>query len=168
MKRRVMCGKTHNSRVAKATARFAEMSEAFFQAQDRLEPALGGKSTMLTLNRNRLLGFAAAGAFVTLTALDLPARADELVQHLGPVGPHEPILTTFGNKRVIAFYEPDNGHCAVNAVVYDKTDADTGMTTAARVRVSLDPRQIRAYRQHRQQVDQPSVRRPSGDAQPHR
>ena len=97
---------------------------------------------MFTLNRNRLLGFAVAGAFVTVTALDLPARADELVQHLGPVRAHEPILTTFGNKRVIAFYEPDNGRCAVNAVVYDKTDADTGMTTAARVRVSLDPRQI--------------------------
>jgi hypothetical protein len=96
---------------------------------------------MFTLNRNRLLGFAAAGAFVTLTAVDLPARADELVQHLGPVGPHEPILTTFGNKRVIAFYEPDNGRCAVNAVVYDKTDAETGMTTAARVRVSLNPHQ---------------------------
>ena len=97
---------------------------------------------MHTLNRTRCLGITAAGAFVTLTAVDLPARADELVQHLGPVGPHEPILTTFGNKRVIAFYEPDNGRCAVNAVVYEKTDADTGMTTAARVRVSLNPRQM--------------------------
>ena len=100
---------------------------------------------MFTLNRNRLLGFAAAGAFVTLTAVDLPARADELVQHLGPVGPHEPILTTFGNKRVIAFYEPDNGRCAVNAVVYDKTGAETGMTTAARVRVSLESAPGSAY-----------------------
>jgi hypothetical protein len=45
-------------------------------------------------------------------------------------------------ERVIAFYEPDNGRCAVNAVVYDKTDAYTGMTTAARVRVSLNPRQM--------------------------
>jgi hypothetical protein len=27
-------------------------------------------------------------------------------------------------------------------VVYDKTDADTGMTTAARVRVSLNPREV--------------------------
>jgi hypothetical protein len=59
---------------------------------------------------------------------------------LGPVGPHEPILTEVGNQRVIAFYEPDNGQCALNAVVYDKTDAYTGMTTAARVRVSLNPR----------------------------
>jgi hypothetical protein len=88
------------------------------------------------------LGIAAAGAFVALTTVGFPARADELVQHLGPVGAHGPILTTFGNKRVIAFYEPDNGRCAINAVVYDKTDADTGMTTAARVRVTLNPRQI--------------------------
>ena len=61
---------------------------------------------------------------------------------MGPVGPNEALLATIGNKRVIAFYEPDNGHCAVNAVVYDKTDADTGMTTSARVRVSLDSREI--------------------------
>ena len=33
----------------------------------------------------------------------------------------------------------NNGHCTVNAVVWDKTDADTGMTTAARVRVGLNP-----------------------------
>ena len=97
---------------------------------------------MYTLNRRQCLGIAAVGAFVSLTALGPPARADELVQHLGPVGAHEPILTTFGNKRVIAFYEPDSGRCAVNAVVYDKTDADTGMTTAARVQVSLNPHQI--------------------------
>ena len=78
---------------------------------------------------------------LALTVSGTPARADEMAQNLGPVGPHEPILTTVGNKRVIAFSEPDNGHCAVNAVVYDKTDAYTGMTTAARVRVSLNPSQ---------------------------
>ena len=64
---------------------------------------------MHTLNTSWRLGIAAAGAFVALTAFGLPARADELVQYLGPVGAHEPILTTFGNKRVIAFYEPENG-----------------------------------------------------------
>ena len=96
---------------------------------------------MQTLNRSRCLGIVVAGAFVALSA-SLPSRAEELVQHLGPVGHHEPILTTFGNKRVIAFYEPDNGRCFVNAVVYDKTDADTGQTTAARVRVDLNPRQM--------------------------
>jgi hypothetical protein len=96
---------------------------------------------MFPLSRN-FLKFAAASAIVALTAVSTPARADELVQHLGPVGPHEPILATFGNKRAIAFYEPDNGRCAVSAVVYEKTDADTGMTTAARVRVNLNPREV--------------------------
>ena len=114
---------------------------------------------MHTLNRRWCLGIAAAGAFVALTAVGLPARADELVQHLGPVGPHEPILTTFGNKRVIAFYEPANGRCAVNAVVYDKTDPDTGMTTAARVRVSLNPRQV----VHIDSTDNKSINLQCGD-----
>ncbi len=96
---------------------------------------------MFPLSRN-FLKFAAASAIVALTAVSTPARADELVQNLGPVGPSEALLATVGSKRVIAFYEPDNGHCAVHAVVYDKTDADTGMTTAARVRVSLNPREV--------------------------
>ena len=90
--------------------------------------------------------FAAMGSLVVLGTLGTPARADELAQNLGPVGPHEPILTEVGSERVIAFYEPDNGRCAVNAVVFDKTDAYTGMTTAARVRVSLDPSSICSYR----------------------
>jgi hypothetical protein len=90
------------------------------------------------LSRIQLLKFAAAGV-VVVCALGTPARADELAQNLGPVGPHEPILTEVGSQRVIAFYEPDNGRCAVNAVVYDKTDAYTGRTTAVRVRVGLNP-----------------------------
>ena len=93
------------------------------------------------LSRIQLLKFAAAGGVVVCT-LGTPARADELVQNLGPVGPHEAILTEVGSERVIAFYEPDNGRCTVHAVVFDKTDAYTGMTTAARVRVSLNPREM--------------------------
>ena len=92
-------------------------------------------------SRIQLLKFAAAGGVVVCT-LGTPARADESFQNLGPVGPHEAILTEVGGERVIAFYEPDNGRCAVHAVVFDKTDAYTGMTTAARVRVSLNPREI--------------------------
>ena len=100
---------------------------------------------MFTLSRN-FLKFTAASSLLVLTAISTPAistpaGADEMVQNLGPVAANEPILTTVGNQRVIAFYEPDNGHCAVNAIVYDKTDPDTGMTTAARVRVNLAPGQ---------------------------
>jgi hypothetical protein len=96
---------------------------------------------MFPLSHN-FLKFAAAGALLALTVSGTPARADELAQNLGPVGPHEPILTEVGSERVMAFYEPDNGRCAVHAVVFDKTDAYTGMTTAVRVRVSLNPREM--------------------------
>jgi hypothetical protein len=48
----------------------------------------------------------------------MPARADELAQNLGPVAPREPILTCVGGKRIIAFYQPDNGDCAVHVGGY--------------------------------------------------
>ena len=97
---------------------------------------------MFSLTRTQFLTFAAAGALVVLSAGN-PARSDELLSNLGPVGPHEPILTTVGSKRVIAFYEPDGGHCAVNAVVWDSTPANTDTPYAtARVRISLNPRQM--------------------------
>jgi hypothetical protein len=106
-------------------------------AQDGIEQLkLEGDRTMYPLTRIRFSRFAAAGALVALTAASTPARADELAQISGPVGPHKPILTTVGSKRVIVFYVPDDGHCAVNVVVWDDVDS------AARVRVSLSPRQM--------------------------
>ena len=95
---------------------------------------------MFSLSRIQFSNFAAMGSLVVLSTLGTPTRADELAQSLGPVGPHEAILTEVGSERVIAFYEPDNGRCAVHAVVFDKTDAYTGMTTAAR---SGQPRSAR-------------------------
>ena len=83
-------------------------------------------------------GFAAASALAVSLA-SLPARSDDLAQNLGPVGPNEPILTTVGSKRVIAFYVPGKGHCGINVVVWDRSDASGD--SAARVRISLNPRQ---------------------------
>jgi hypothetical protein len=60
-----------------------------------------------------------------------------MIQNLGPVGPHEPMIATVGSKRVIAFYVPGNGACNVQAVIWKGDDADA--TTAARVRMSLNP-----------------------------
>jgi hypothetical protein len=108
--------------------------------KDDLGQPLGRRFTMFPLSQ--YLKIAAGAAIIALSAGNHLARADELAQHLGPVGPHEPILATFGNKHAIAFYEPDNGRCAVDAVVYEKTDADTGMTTATRFRISLNPREV--------------------------
>ena len=96
---------------------------------------------MYPLTRSLFLGLAATGS-LALSVASIPARANEFAQNLGPVAPNEPILTTVGSKRIIAFYELDKGRCAINVVIFEKTDADTGMTTAARVRVSLNPRQM--------------------------
>jgi len=83
------------------------------------------------------LKFAAAGALVAFTAISTPTRADELIQNLGPVGPHQPMIATVGSKRVIAFYVPGNGGCNVQAVVWSGDDMSAN--TAAGFRVSLAP-----------------------------
>jgi hypothetical protein len=80
------------------------------------------------------------GAFAAFTCLSIPAVADELT-NLGPVGPHQPILTSVGSKRVIAFYQPGTNQCAIHAVIWDKTKVDSD-TSSARIRVSLEPGQI--------------------------
>jgi hypothetical protein len=113
----------------------------FSAALQKCESRNAKEVKMLLFSHRRFLTFAAAGALV-FTAVSVPARAEELLTHSGPVGPHEAILTAIGSKRVIAFYEPNGGHCAVNAVIFDKTDAYTGTTTAVRVRVSLYPREM--------------------------
>jgi hypothetical protein len=105
---------------------------------------------MFRFTRIRLLGFAAAGALVAVNAATMPARADEIVQHLGPVGPHEPVLAAVGTKRVVAFYLPYSSGCAVHAVVWNTTNRDGLIAkfwphvsdSAERVRVSLKPGQI--------------------------
>ena len=91
-------------------------------------------------SHDRLSKVVVAGAFVALTAVSIPARADDLLQNLGPVGPHQPILTTVGSKRVIAFYMPGSDRCSLHAVVWDNTGPAGSL--AARVRISLEPGQI--------------------------
>ena len=93
---------------------------------------------MFPLSRN-FLKFAAAGALLAYTVSGTPARADEMAQNLGPVGPHEPMITTIGSKRVIAFYVPGNGGCNVQAVIWNSEETDGN--TAAGIRVSLNPGQ---------------------------
>jgi hypothetical protein len=78
---------------------------------------------MFGLPRTQLLSVAAAGVLVTLTVGSTPVRANEVAQNLGPVGPYEPILTTVGGKRVIAFYVRGNDGCDIDAVVWDSENA---------------------------------------------
>jgi hypothetical protein len=93
---------------------------------------------MFPLSRN-FLKFAAAGALIALTAATAPASAGEMVQNLGPVPAHEPILSTVDNKDVIAFFVPGNGQCNVQAVIWNADDMEA--KSAGGFRVSLNPDQ---------------------------
>jgi hypothetical protein len=96
---------------------------------------------MFAISYDQCAKFALAGAIALLTVAG-SVRAGDQAHSLGPVGPHEPILVDVGSKRIVAFYLPGTGHCALHAVVWDnKTNADTD-TSAARFRVSLEPGQI--------------------------
>lgn len=77
-----------------------------------------------------------ASGLMALSSFASPVYAEDLVEHLGPVGPHQPILTTVGSKRVLAFYTPGENNCALQAIVWT-TEEDT--TSPARVRISLKP-----------------------------
>jgi len=100
--------------------------------------------TMFPLTRTRLLGLAAtAGVLFALSLFALSgaaARSDELAINLGPVGPHEPIFTTVGSKRIIAFYLPGSGQCAVQMVIGDIRDPEAALVS--RIRVDLKPGQM--------------------------
>lgn len=93
---------------------------------------------MFTLSK--IATFATLGTFVVLGGFGLPALAEEAIPNLGPVPAHVPIVTTFGNKGVIAFYEPDGAHCGLYAVVYNL--ADESGASAAQVRLSLSAGQV--------------------------
>jgi hypothetical protein len=93
---------------------------------------------MIKLRRISFLVAALSTLFVL--GSETYVHAGDQVEVLGPVGPHQPILTTVGSKRVIAFYTPSNDNCDLQAVVWDNTDVND--TTAARVRVNLSPGQM--------------------------
>jgi len=76
-----------------------------------------------------------ASGLIALSCIASPAHADDLVEHLGPVGPHEPILTTVGSKRVIAFYTQGKNTCALQAVIWNAEDETT---SPVRVRIILN------------------------------
>jgi hypothetical protein len=95
---------------------------------------------MLPLISIQFLSIAVAGVLVALTAGSTRVRADGLAQNLGPVGPHEPILTVVGSKRIIAFYQPDNGNCAVHVVVWNTTDVNAESTVG--FGATLSPGQV--------------------------
>jgi hypothetical protein len=105
-----------------------------FNLKKVLSINLRGDATMFSLTRNQCLKFAAAGAFFALTTA-ASARAEQLPQNSGPVGPNVPILTDVGAKRVLAWYEPDGDGCAVTAVAWNRSDIDGTSTVGIRIRL---------------------------------
>ena len=88
-----------------------------------------------------ILSIAAASALTALAATNIATAGEPNRANLGPVGPNEPILATFGTARVVAYYEPNGGNCAVSAVVFD-TSPNGGGEASTRVRVALHPGEI--------------------------
>jgi hypothetical protein len=85
-----------------------------------------------------LLSPAALGAALELAVAITPALADDPTTNFGPVGPSEPILASIGGQRVIAFFVPERGACAVNAIIWKDAGADAPFASS-RVRLSLRP-----------------------------
>ena len=92
---------------------------------------------MVRISLSTLSAFAVSGALLVSSTV-MPAHADEPLNNLGPVGPHEPIAIAAGGQRVLAFYEPERGGCAVSAVTWKDAAPDAPF----RVRVSLKPGQM--------------------------
>jgi hypothetical protein len=96
---------------------------------------------MVRFSRSNLSAVVVAGALIASAVAGTSARAEGPLNNLGPVGPREPILITNGSQRVIAFYEPERGGCAVSAVTWKDAAADAPYAST-RVRISLKPGQM--------------------------
>jgi hypothetical protein len=91
----------------------------------------------------QLLRTIIAGALV-LAVASTPAFAEDYVTNLGPVGPNEPILANFGGQRIIAFFVPERGSCAVHTFMWKEQGPDASYTTS-RVRVNLRPGEMAGF-----------------------
>ena len=95
---------------------------------------------MVRFSHSTRAAVAIAGALVA-SPWATSARAEGPLNNLGPVGPGEPIVVSSGSQRVIAFYEPERGGCAVNAISWEHPDTNA-ISGSTRVRVSLKPGQM--------------------------
>jgi hypothetical protein len=88
-----------------------------------------------------ILSIAAVSVLTVLAATFTASAADTTHANLGPVGPNEPIIARIGTTGLIAYYEPDNGKCAVSAIMFDATP-NGGGEASTRVRVALHPGEL--------------------------
>ena len=95
---------------------------------------------MVRLLRSSLSALA-AGALLTVVAVNAPAHADDTTTNLGPVGPRVPIVVKMGDKRMVAYFEPNGGNCFVSAVVFDSSPNGGGYAST-KIRVALHPGEL--------------------------
>ena len=86
----------------------------------------------------QLLRSTSIGCAAFFMATLAPAIANEYVTNLGPVGPNEPIIAVLGGQRVIAFFVPERGSCAVHTFMWKDAGADAPYSTS-RIRLTLRP-----------------------------
>ena len=76
---------------------------------------------------------------LALAATSPAIAQDKVIERLGPVEVNEPVLSNYGPNALLAFYNLDDGKCAVQVVTWQR--ADTEAIGASRSRVTLNPEQ---------------------------
>jgi hypothetical protein len=64
---------------------------------------------------------------------------DRIIELFGPAAVNEPVLGNIGENALIAFFEKEDGKCAVNIVTWFRSDTEA--KSASRTLVSLNPEQ---------------------------
>ena len=76
---------------------------------------------------------------LALAATSPSVAQEKIIERLGPVEVNEPVLSNLGPNALIAFYNLEDGRCAVQVVTWQR--ADTEAIGASRSRVTLNPEQ---------------------------
>ena len=119
--------------MAITTPSFGEMAETLLKLRMNLSPPQGDPSCSLSAGYRFGLRWAVS-SFSEGTVFPCVARSPSRIWGRSVLT--RAIPTSVGNKRFIAFYEPDGGNCDLNVVMWDSAD-DSG-DSPARVRLSLN------------------------------
>jgi hypothetical protein len=118
----------------------AALQHTLQRQQIRFDACFERRPVMAKLSPSRFRAAVSALVALALAAAAAPVLgADESMTNLGPVGPNEPILANIGGRRVIAYFVPERGSCAVNAINWKEAGTDNA---PSRVRLSLRPGQM--------------------------
>jgi hypothetical protein len=76
---------------------------------------------------------------LALAATSPAIAQDKVIDRLGPVEVNEPVLSNYGPNALLAFYNLDDGKCAVQVLTWQRVDTEA--IGASRSRVTLNPEQ---------------------------